>query len=279
MSTKTEALVSAAMSTLNHLGRMVGNSEHENSRIRAALTAAFSKCALLTAPAEPAPILANARSLMSEKPTRHLSADDLGLSTPTAQGTAADALLDSLTDYLRREMPAGTVICRPDWWAVKIARAIAGQSPAQATGEPASIDTQEFRELMCHLGYWVDEDDAWNDECGAALVEFINRHIAAQAPAGRDAQLVNQVHYWMDRGDRAIKAAEIAELELQQLRPDADRLRWLIEDHDDAEVREKARELAARLGTSSYFAITRDIDAAMCAASHAAEQASGGAHA
>lgn len=44
---------------------------------------------------------------------------------------------------------------------------------------------------------------------------------------------------------------------------DAEQFRWLIEDHDDAEVRERARELAARLGTSSYFAITRDIRAAM----------------
>ena len=44
---------------------------------------------------------------------------------------------------------------------------------------------------------------------------------------------------------------------------DAARFRWLNADHDDAGVREQARSLAKRLGTSSYFAITRDIDAAM----------------
>jgi hypothetical protein len=51
---------------------------------------------------------------------------------------------------------------------------------------------------------------------------------------------------------------------------DAIRFRWLNEDHADAETREKARDLARRLGTSSYFAITRDIDAAIAAS--AAEQ-------
>lgn len=47
---------------------------------------------------------------------------------------------------------------------------------------------------------------------------------------------------------------------------DSARFRWLNEDHDDADVREKARDLAGRLGTSSYYAITRNIDAAMAAA-------------
>lgn len=44
---------------------------------------------------------------------------------------------------------------------------------------------------------------------------------------------------------------------------DAGRFRWLNADHDAADVREQARSLAGRLGTSSYFAITRDIDEAM----------------
>jgi hypothetical protein len=51
---------------------------------------------------------------------------------------------------------------------------------------------------------------------------------------------------------------------------DAIRFRWLNEDHADAETREKARELAGRLGTSSYFSIARDIDAAI--ASSAAQE-------
>jgi hypothetical protein len=44
---------------------------------------------------------------------------------------------------------------------------------------------------------------------------------------------------------------------------DAAIFRWLIEDHDNADVRNIARALAMRLGTSSYFAITRDIEHAM----------------
>lgn len=47
------------------------------------------------------------------------------------------------------------------------------------------------------------------------------------------------------------------------LTEDGSRFRWLNKDHADVETRRKARELARRLGTSSYFAISRDIDYAM----------------
>ena len=62
----------------------------------------------------------------------------------TEQATSG-ALIDILTDYLRREMPAGTVICRPDWWAVKIARAIAAAplaTPADAGAGKALSDAR-----------------------------------------------------------------------------------------------------------------------------------------
>jgi hypothetical protein len=44
---------------------------------------------------------------------------------------------------------------------------------------------------------------------------------------------------------------------------DAHRLRWLTADHDNADERQRARDLAVRLGTSSHFATTRDIDSSM----------------
>lgn len=34
------------------------------------------------------------------------------------------AMEQALKEYLRREMPAGTIIGDPDWWAAKITRAI-----------------------------------------------------------------------------------------------------------------------------------------------------------
>lgn len=44
-----------------------------------------------------------------------------------APAPTAEMLTEILTPFLRREMPAGTVVVRSDWWAVKIARAVSAE--------------------------------------------------------------------------------------------------------------------------------------------------------
>lgn len=129
------------------------------------------------APAEPAPIqssaLTNERIIEIADQTRTAESRDgdyilpisfareiekelARLSTPTAQGTATSS------------------------------------SPAQVTGEPASIDTPEFLKLAEDFAFessCEEYDEAKYRAARSDLVSFINRHIAAQATAGRDAIL------------------------------------------------------------------------------------------
>lgn len=70
----------------------------------------------------------------------------------------------------------------------KYRRVAALQSPAQVTGEPASIDTPEFRELLMKCGYQKGGTLAERKLAVLNVIQFIDRHIAAQASAGRDAQ-------------------------------------------------------------------------------------------
>jgi hypothetical protein len=53
------------------------------------------------------------------------------IAAPSPVGGSAD-LTDALAEYLRREMPAGTVIGDPDWWAARIVRAISSRPAALA---------------------------------------------------------------------------------------------------------------------------------------------------
>ena len=46
---------------------------------------------------------------------------------------------------------------------------------------------------------------------------------------------------------------------------DSERLHWLLEDHDDVYVRIKRNQLLERMPVMSYYAATRDIDAAILA--------------
>lgn len=74
--------------------------------------------------------------------------------------TASDSLVDVLTDFLRREMPAGTVICRPDWWAMKIARAINAGSPAPVTATDTAETLKEARRDLAHVERYLEESNA-----------------------------------------------------------------------------------------------------------------------
>jgi len=62
-----------------------------------------------------------------------------------------EAMKLALEDYLSREMPAGTVIGDPKWWAGKIANVLAKQEQ----GEPVSKDQWWAKELE---GFWGDSD-------------------------------------------------------------------------------------------------------------------------
>lgn len=145
-------------------------------------------------------------SLLAEIAGRMLKAAPLA--TPADAGAGLGSLVDTLTDFLRREMPAGTVICRPDWWAMKIARAItAGQSPAPVTAEPAQSihENEEVRQAVAEglRGLWgcgrvwsawnvgtMGEEDFYaadsSDECIDQMIHAI-AFLIAPAPADRDA--------------------------------------------------------------------------------------------
>ena len=75
-----------------------------------------------------------------------------------------EALKLALEAYLCREMPAGTIIGDPKWWAPKIAMAVreALAQPAQSTpcGEPVAFYVQKALRRAYHLGqnYWADAD-------------------------------------------------------------------------------------------------------------------------
>lgn len=81
------------------------------------------------------------------------------------------------------------------------------------------------------------------------------------------AEQCEALHMWLDAQGVPRAAADGQVLSpvgrVAVMAEDAARFRWLNDDHVDIETREKVHGLAKRLGTSSYFAITRDIDAAI----------------
>ena len=141
---------------------------------------------------------------------------------------------------------------------------------------------------------WSDYTEAWFDVDATSYEGDPNAkrrtvYLAAPVSAGQAGQVATlqakpsawavglELFHTLEQAERNIRNPDIQPVPLYAAQPtesaapersdtpalDAARLRWLIEDHDDAEVRELARSLASRLGTSSYFAITRDIDLAM----------------
>lgn len=72
------------------------------------------------------------------------------------------AIEQALKEYLRREMPAGTIIGDTDWWAAKITRAIslAQQGERQPT----------FIEVRAEVRYWEDSSvNGVEDEAGTLI--------------------------------------------------------------------------------------------------------------
>jgi len=61
-----------------------------------------------------------------------------------------EALKQALEAYLCREMPEGTVISDPKWWASKIADAITKKALAQPAQEPFGWYSAQEDEFMTH---------------------------------------------------------------------------------------------------------------------------------
>lgn len=136
-----------------------------------------------------------------------------------------------------------------------------------------------------HYSYWLREDASFYvEEARKFLAAPVSAAPTATAePVAWAAKCVdgsgygNVLHstreasesHTKGNGPLAPKYEIVGMVEVSAMRAedarDGARFRWLNEDHDNAEVRDQARSLASRLGTSSYFAITRDIDAAMAA--------------
>jgi hypothetical protein len=63
-----------------------------------------------------------------------------------------EALKMALEDYMIREMPAGTVIGDPKWWAGKIANAIKQALAAPTVQEPVGTYGEIFKAMTSLLG-------------------------------------------------------------------------------------------------------------------------------
>lgn len=130
---------------------------------------------------------------------------------------------------------------------------------ADAAVTAQSIDTPEFRKLMELMAAQFHRTEIWCHDLPSwpSLVEFIDRHIAAHAPAGRDAQPFKLPNGWkIDKGG------------------------------DDYRLRDKTGLWCGYITTheSPAHRLTRDFladlwEAMQPAAPHAAEQTSGVDHA
>lgn len=75
---------------------------------------------------------------------------------------------EQFKEWLKREMPEGTVIGNPEWWAKKIWQAALSAKSVLPNQEPR--DAQQLKECV-----WSEEDDenmpnTWNGDCGAMWI-------------------------------------------------------------------------------------------------------------
>lgn len=192
-------------------------------------------------------------------------------------------------------------------FAYQLARALEGNSAAHIASKPNTEPVTHLRWWARQIneghgnigheeGYEVCKPGELSDDGTPAFPVYATP--AASAPTVQEgaaidangttyhnvAEIYHQaeeceaLHMWLD--DQGVPRADAEGKvcspvgRVMGMAQDAARFRWLNADHDAADVREQARSLAKRLGTSSYFAITRDIDAAMLAAAPAAPSAS-----
>ena len=70
-----------------------------------------------------------------------------------------EAMKQALEDYLSREMPAGTIIGDPKWWAEKIAR-VASQAIAEAEKHEVSQEP---------VAYVINDEIYWKGDLGSSV--------------------------------------------------------------------------------------------------------------
>lgn len=115
-----------------------------------------------------------------------------------------------------------------------------------------------------------DFDSEDSEHCYRALQEVLR--LVRRGSIGRVvwgmATLLHPANKVVDQGADTLEDHP----DVAQAKADSARLRWLTEDHDDADTRARCRELLSRMGVMSYSAATAAIDDAMreCAAVGAA---------
>lgn len=85
------------------------------------------------------------------------------------------AMEQALEEYLRREMPAGTIIGDPDWWAAKITRAI-----SLAQGVETDTTRLEFMQFYGAQVCWGNDSEVcyvrWHTHWGEQELRRTSNH-------------------------------------------------------------------------------------------------------
>jgi hypothetical protein len=107
---------------------------------------------------------------------------------------------EQFTEWLAREMPAGTVIGDPRWWAPKIIRAFSDyRTIARAKANTASPGTGELPELPDSFGdHCVTDSVRTMREPGYTAGQMRDYARAAMADSGRQAKVVEEMRYLVD---------------------------------------------------------------------------------
>jgi hypothetical protein len=88
-------------------------------------------------------------------------------------------------------------------------------------------------------------------------------HLVAQAVALGGGDLCAAGHDWQSIGGRSCPKGD--PLSSQAAQPDAQRYRWLCEDHQDLAARTRRNQILDRMAVMSYSSASTAIDDAMAA--------------
>ena len=91
-----------------------------------------------------------------------------------------EIIREEFTAWLRREMPANTIISDPDWWALYILGAIGA---LDAKAEQARQDgEQELLRLIDDRDYWEEKATDLAEKIGAMLGVDVGEHTSKNCP-------------------------------------------------------------------------------------------------
>lgn len=135
-------------------------------------------------------------------------------------------------------------------------------------------DTPLTRSNMLRLrnGFTVRPDGSEEPTYGYYVTEDCYRTLERELAAAR--QRIEGLEEWLEAiknesiGRREkLEAAEsrlaAVEAERDAIRLDAERYRWLLDDHDGAEVRDRRRSICENIAVKTYSSVSRDIDLAI----------------